>query len=61
MDWNKTKSIFIIVFLILNIFLLTMFVQKHQTSQFAETSIEETSIEVKLKEDKITYPDHGEG
>ncbi|MDZ5710623.1 two-component system regulatory protein YycI [Jeotgalibacillus haloalkalitolerans] len=33
MDWSKTKTIFIVVFLILDIFLLILFVQKYNDSQ----------------------------
>ncbi|MDQ0215382.1 regulatory protein YycI of two-component signal transduction system YycFG [Oikeobacillus pervagus] len=53
MEWGKTKTIFIIVFLILDIFLLTVFIKKHSASQFE--IITETSIEDKLKVDNIDY------
>ncbi|WP_166786770.1 two-component system regulatory protein YycI [Jeotgalibacillus salarius] len=33
MDWSKTKTIFIVVFLILDIFLFILFVQKYEDSQ----------------------------
>ncbi|MBD3110006.1 two-component system regulatory protein YycI [Bacillus sp. AGMB 02131] len=54
MDWSKTKTIFIIVFLILNAFLLYQYIDKKTANDyeyFAESSIEE-----ELKENEITYP-----
>lgn len=53
MDWSKTKTIFIVIFFILDIFLLTVFLNKHTASQFE--IIEETSIQDKLKNDDIKY------
>ncbi|MED4884552.1 two-component system regulatory protein YycI [Bacillus smithii] len=53
MDWSKTKTIFIFVFFILDIFLLTVFLNKHSASQF--DIIEESSIQDKLKNDDIKY------
>ncbi|MGE8204802.1 two-component system regulatory protein YycI [Heyndrickxia sp. NPDC080065] len=53
MDWNKTKSMFIFVFLILDIFLLVQF-----RSQYMDSKIETlkgTSLEDKLEDAKITY------
>ena len=52
MDWNNTKSIFIMVFFILNIFLLYQFLEKindNQIENFTESSIDEL-----LKEDEIS-------
>lgn len=53
MDWSKTKTIFITVFLILDIFLLAVFFNKHSASQFE--FIKEASIEEKLKSYNIEY------
>lgn len=54
MDWNKTKSIFIIVFFILDIFLLYQFLEKKDNYQFEY--IAEATIEDRLQENEITYP-----
>jgi regulatory protein YycI of two-component signal transduction system YycFG len=54
MDWNKTKSIFIIVFLVLDIFLMTIFMDKIRASN--PDTIVQTSFEETLKAAKITYP-----
>lgn len=54
MDWSKTKTIFIIVFLVLNAFLLYQYIDKKTANDyeyFAKSSIEE-----ELKENEITYP-----
>lgn len=52
MDWNNTKSIFIMVFFVLNIFLLYQFLEKINDSQLE--FIADSSIEEVLKEDEIT-------
>ena len=52
MDWNKTKSLFIVVFLILDVFLLYQFVD------FRAAKLEinkESTIEERLKAEGITY------
>ncbi|KYG89839.1 two-component system regulatory protein YycI [Metasolibacillus sp. FSL H7-0170] len=54
MDWNKTKSIFIFVFLILNIFLYSQYVKNYKENQNVEV-LGEKNIEAKLKDDNITY------
>ncbi|HEY9577165.1 MAG TPA: two-component system regulatory protein YycI, partial [Pseudobacillus sp.] len=53
MDWSKTKTIFITVFLVLDMFLLAVFLNKHSASQFE--FIKEASIEDKLKSYNIEY------
>ncbi|WP_046176401.1 two-component system regulatory protein YycI [Domibacillus indicus] len=53
MDWSKTKTIFIAVFLVLDIFLAVMFFNKYSASRFEV--IKTASIEDKLKEDGVTY------
>ncbi|WP_042478429.1 two-component system regulatory protein YycI [Bacillus ndiopicus] len=54
MDWNKTKSIFIFVFLVLNIFLYSQYVNSYKENQNVEV-LGEKNIEAKLKDDNITY------
>ena len=46
MDWNKSKSIFIMVFFVLDIFLLYQFLEKKDNYQFeyiTEATIEDRS------------------
>ncbi|WP_064092074.1 two-component system regulatory protein YycI [Rossellomorea aquimaris] len=54
MDWSKTKSIFIVVFLILDIFLLSLFINKLSNSN--PETLGRTNFEDILKADKIEYP-----
>lgn len=54
MDWSKAKSIFIIVFLILDIFLYALYVNRH-TEALEVQVLGEKTIESKLKEDNIKY------
>lgn len=54
MDWNKTKTIFIIVFSILNIFLYSLFLNRQMGMENVQV-IGKTSIEETLKMDNITY------
>ncbi|WP_043930273.1 two-component system regulatory protein YycI [Bacillus sp. EB01] len=51
MDWSRIKTIFIITFLILDVYLLSQFLIKRDTSQY-EVRIEAT-IEDQLKADEI--------
>lgn len=53
MDWSKTKTIFIAVFLILDIFLFTLFLNKFQSYQLERNT--NLSITERLAEDNITY------
>ena len=53
MDWNRTKTIFIMVFLILDIFLLDQFMGKKNDNKYDYMS--QTPIEELLKEENITY------
>ncbi|MED0663449.1 two-component system regulatory protein YycI [Geobacillus thermodenitrificans] len=55
MDWSKTKTIFIIVFLILDCFLIYQFMEKRNSSQL--DVILETTIEEQLEANDITYVD----
>ncbi len=54
MDWSNTKSIFIFVFLVLNIFLYHQYLNSYKEAQNVEETGEK-DIEVRLKEDNITY------
>src|SRR4051812_25110580 len=53
MDWSKTKSIFIMVFFVLDIFLLYQFLEKKDNYQFEY--IAEATLEDRLQGDEITY------
>lgn len=53
MDWSKTKTIFIITFLILDCFLGYQFMEKRNSSQL--DVILETTIEEQLEANGITY------
>ncbi|QCR34307.1 two-component system regulatory protein YycI [Lysinibacillus sp. SGAir0095] len=56
MDWSKSKSIFIVVFLILDVFLYSLYLNRHTEAQLAQgESLSEKTIEARLKEDNITY------
>ena len=54
MDWNKTKTIFIVVFSILNVFLYSLYVDRYNNAQNVQV-IGETTIEESLREDDISY------
>ncbi|MEK5234059.1 two-component system regulatory protein YycI [Lysinibacillus sp. FSL K6-0232] len=54
MDWSKTKSIFILVFLILNISLYLLYLNRYNEAKDIEVPGERT-IEARLKDDNITY------
>ncbi|MCZ8538377.1 two-component system regulatory protein YycI [Paenisporosarcina quisquiliarum] len=54
LDWNKTKTIFIIVFSILNVFLYSLYVDRYKEAQKVEI-LGETTIEERLQADNIRY------
>lgn len=54
MDWSKSKSIFIVVFLILDVFLYSLYLNRHTEAQQVPI-LGEKNIEVRLKDDNITY------
>ena len=54
MDWNKTKTIFIVVFSILNIFLYSLYLDRYNDAQNLQV-MGETSIEELLRLDDISY------
>lgn len=54
MDWNRTKTIFIIVFAILNVFLYTLYVNRVNDARALETlTTPNINIEEKLEQDNI--------
>lgn len=55
MDWNKIKTVFILTFLILNIFLASEFYKLKNSTPYTLNT--ETSFEKKLKNEEITYND----
>lgn len=54
MDWNKTKTIFIVVFAILNVFLYSLYINQYAEVQDVRV-LGETSIEESLKQENISY------
>lgn len=60
MDWNKTKTIFIIVFSILNVFLYTLYLNRYDEHQEVE-ALGETTIEERLQADNIHIKSTPEG
>lgn len=55
MDWSKTKSIFIGVFLILNVFLYSQYVNTYSEAKNLELLGKSNDIEARLKEENITF------
>ena len=55
MDWSKIKTIFIITFLILDVYLLFQFMKIRDANKYEV--ITEASFEEKLKADEIKYVD----
>ncbi|WP_181833147.1 two-component system regulatory protein YycI [Bacillus taeanensis] len=53
MDWSRTKTIFILTFLVLNLFLGFQLIEKKNENQFDFIPV--SSIEEQLKQSKITY------
>ncbi|KUP09999.1 hypothetical protein Q73_00220 [Bacillus coahuilensis m2-6] len=53
MDWSKTKSIFIVVFFILNLFLLTLMINKLNANNL--TNLPNDTVEDLLSAESITY------
>jgi len=55
LDWSRTKTIFIWVFLILNLFLYTQYLESYKEGEKIEVLGETMEIEARLKGDNITY------
>lgn len=56
MDWNRTKTIFIIVFAILNVFLYTLYVDRHTEAQNVQV-LNDPKTEERLAADNIQLLD----
>ena len=54
MDWSRSKTIFIIVFLILNAFLYSQYINRYEEGKKIEMPGDK-SIEAELSKDNITY------
>lgn len=54
LDWNKTKTILIIVFAVLNVFLYSLYLNRYTEAQNVQV-VEETSIEESFQLDNIQY------
>lgn len=54
MDWSKTKTIFIVVFSILNVFLYSLYIDRYTEAERIEL-LPESTIDEKLRGDNITY------
>lgn len=54
MDWSKTKTIFIIVFAILNVVLYTLYLDRYSEAKNVEV-LGDSSIDEKLSADNIIY------
>ncbi|GLV62947.1 hypothetical protein Bmyc01_16170 [Bacillus mycoides] len=52
MDWDRIKTIFIVTFFVLDLFLIFQFIQKQDSNQLE--LVTETKIDQQLKESKIT-------
>jgi len=62
LDWSKTKTIFIIVFSILNVFLYSLYIDRYTEAEQIQP-LPESTIDEKLHGDNITYaalPDSSE-
>ncbi|HSJ37319.1 MAG TPA: two-component system regulatory protein YycI [Planococcus sp. (in: firmicutes)] len=55
MDWSRTKSIFIIVFSILNIFLYSLYLERYTEAE-SFSILAEPPVDDRLAGDNITYP-----
>lgn len=53
MDWSRIKTIFIVAFLVLDVFLMTQLSKKYETNKLEE--LKDVSFEEKLKVDGIEY------
>ena len=54
LDWSKTKTIFIVVFSILNIFLYSLYLDQYHDGENVQVA-GRTSIEDLMKQENITY------
>lgn len=57
MQWNQIKTLFIICFLILDVYLMVKFFDKQEETDISVLEQEETSIEQRLESDDISLPE----
>ncbi|HLQ71758.1 MAG TPA: two-component system regulatory protein YycI [Bacillota bacterium] len=57
MQWGQIKTLFIVCFLILDVYLLVKFIDKQQQAELSVMEQENTSIEQQLKSENITLPE----
>lgn len=55
MQWSQIKTLFILCFLVLDIYLFVQFVEKQKAEDIGLLEHEEATIEQKLKEEDITF------
>lgn len=55
MDWSRIKTIFILTFLVLDIYLVYQFMNTRDAAQYE--IIKEATLEEKLRDDNIRYPE----
>lgn len=56
MQWSQIKTLFILSFLILNVYLLIQFLEKQDHGDYSLLEREESTIEEKLKSENIVIP-----
>lgn len=57
MQWSQIKTIFIVCFLVLNVYLLIQFLNKQEQDDLSVLERQESTIEDELEADNITYVD----
>ncbi|WP_188455435.1 two-component system regulatory protein YycI [Virgibacillus oceani] len=57
MQWSQIKTLFILCFLILNVYLLYQFMQKQEQDDLETLQQQNATIEQQLENENITYPD----
>lgn len=57
MQWNQIKTLFIICFLVLDVYLLIKFIDKQEETDIGVLEQDDTSIEQQLKSENISLPD----
>src|SRR5690625_2952033 len=57
MQWSQIKTLFILSFLILDIYLIVQFIDKQDQENMGILEQEESTIEQRLEDENITIPD----
>ncbi|MFA1819677.1 two-component system regulatory protein YycI [Virgibacillus oceani] len=57
MQWSKIKTLFILSFLVLNIYLLIQYIDKQDRQDFVELNYQDTPLEEQLESENITIED----